>query len=176
MGNETSSQLKGLVIDKKAIEVTDFYSLNLGQLPPSSPPNSGQKKSGKSKSGENSSPGSTGVDKNKREFLAIFQNDDPLQTNFIVDGQNPLTRAIHNIKIYRHPNILKYVAAWTVGTNAFLATENCRPLSAVLSGLNDIQICIGLKSILGAVAFLVEQVSQKNKPEMVEFIVIEVSF
>lgn len=159
MGNETSSQLKGLVIDKKAIEVTDFYSLNLGHLPSSSASStSGQKKSGTSKNGSGSNS-SLGVEKVEKELLAVFQNDDPLQTNFLVDGQNPLTRAIHNIKIYRHPNILKYVAAWTVGTNSFLVTENCKPLSAVLSGLNDIQICIGLKSILGAVAFLVEQVS-----------------
>ncbi|XP_063701730.1 protein-associating with the carboxyl-terminal domain of ezrin [Culicoides brevitarsis] len=161
MGNETSSQLKGLVIDKKAIEVTDFYSLNLGQLPPSSPPTSANKKSGSNKGGS-ASPGGSTTEKVEKELLAIFQNDDPLQTNFLVDGQNPLTRAIHNIKIYRHPNILKYVAAWTVGTNAFLATENCKPLSAVLSGLNDIQICIGLKSILGAVAFLVEQAKARH--------------
>lgn len=165
MGNETSSQLKGLIIDKKAIEVTDFYSLNLGHLPSSSASSVTGTSSGhisnKKSRRQDTNAASPGVEKvEKSELVAVFQNDDPLQTNFLVEGQNPLTRAIHNIKIYRHPNILKYIAAWTVGTNAFLATENCKPLSAVLSGLNDVQICIGLKSILGAIAFLVEQVSK----------------
>uniref|UniRef100_A0A336M3N7 CSON009235 protein n=1 Tax=Culicoides sonorensis TaxID=179676 RepID=A0A336M3N7_CULSO len=166
MGNETSSQLKGLIIDKKAVEVTDFYSLNLGHLPYSSSPNSAHdsttNKNNRKSGNKNGNSQENQKLEQQQQLLAIFQNDDPLQTNFIVDGQNPLTRAIHNIKIYRHPNILKYVAAWTHGTNSFLATENCKPLSAVLSGLNDIQICIGLKSVLGAVAFLVEQAKARH--------------
>lgn len=157
MGNEVSSQLKGLVIDKKAVEVTDFYALNLGHLPISS--RSGTSTSshavGKSQKGQK-----LNNDKeSEKQLLAVFQNDDPLQTNFMVEGQNPLARAIRNIKIFRHPNILKYVAAWNIGTNSFLAAENCRPLSSMLNGgLNDVQICLGLKSILCAIIFLVEQV------------------
>lgn len=44
----------------------------------------------------------------------------------------------------------------------FLATEQCRPLMTVLSSLSDVEVCLGLKSILGAMIFLVEQAKTRH--------------
>lgn len=60
--------------------------------------------------------------------------------------------------IYRHPCILKYITSWNRGSTKILATESCRPLSLVLGSQTEIEICLGLKSILSALIFLVEQV------------------
>lgn len=58
--------------------------------------------------------------------------------------------------IYRHPCILKYVSSWRKGSEFFLAVEDVKPLAHVLSGLNGLQICIGLHSVLKALCFLHE--------------------
>lgn len=82
MGNETS-QLKGLKIDEKALEVTDHYSLNLGEIPET------EKTAGKKQ------------ETSKKQVFAIFSCDTAVATNFDVEKQAPLARAIKCMKIYR---------------------------------------------------------------------------
>lgn len=54
------------------------------------------------------------------------------------------------------------MTSWNIGTNTYLATEPCRPLAGVLPGLSDMEICLGLKSVLGALIFLVEQAKTRH--------------
>lgn len=66
--------------------------------------------------------------------------------------------------IYRHPCILKYVSSWTKGSKFHLGVEDVKPLSHVLMSQSNLQICIGLYSILKALCFLHEKaaVSHNN--------------
>jgi SCY1-like protein 3 len=69
--------------------------------------------------------------------------------------ERPLTRAIKNLKIYRHPySILKFLAT---GSDRTLVTE---PVVGSLEKqgrvMNDIQVCLGIKNVLNALIFLVE--------------------
>lgn len=59
--------------------------------------------------------------------------------------------------IYRHPTIPRYIGSWKNNGNFYLATERCRILSNILPHQNDIQICLGLKNVLGSLIFLTEQ-------------------
>lgn len=59
--------------------------------------------------------------------------------------------------IYRHPSILKFISSWERGSQKFLVTERCRPLTLDLSGQSCVQICLGLRNILCSLIFLVEQ-------------------
>lgn len=128
MGNE-SSQLKGLQIDKKAIEVTDFWSLYSGSIP----------------NGEH-----------QTTQIAIFQGE-PVVTGQLWTARSPLERATKNLMIYRHPSILRFITAWERGSMRFLATEPCRPLSMVVSTQSDIHVCLGLRNILCSLIFLLER-------------------
>lgn len=64
--------------------------------------------------------------------------------------------------LLRHPNILKFIAAWTKSGEYHLATEHARPLNLCLRSHNAIQICLGLRSILQAIAFLVEKAQVRH--------------
>lgn len=127
MGND-QSQLKGLEISRKAIQVTDYWSLYHGEIPTES----------------------------SVSTISIFQGE-TLVTGQFWTNQNPLERAIRNLKIYRHPNILKYIASWNKGSLKMLATERCRPLATCLNITSDVQICLGLRNVLCALIFLIEQ-------------------
>lgn len=132
MGNE-SSQLKGLQIDKKSIEVTDFWSLYAGSIP----------------NGEHSTQ------------IAVFQAE-PVVTGQLWTCKSPLERATKNLMIYRHPSILRFIAAWEKGSMRFLATEPCRPLSLAVSAQTDIQVCLGLRNILCSLIFLLERADVRH--------------
>ncbi|XP_055642118.1 protein-associating with the carboxyl-terminal domain of ezrin [Toxorhynchites rutilus septentrionalis] len=132
MGND-QSQLKGLEISKKAIQVTDFWSVYNGEIPTE-----------------------TSV-----SYITIFQGE-TLVTGQFWTNLNPLERAIKNLKIYRHPNILKYIASWNKGSLKMLATERCRPLATCLNITSDVQICLGLRNILCALIFLIEQANVRH--------------
>lgn len=74
---------------------------------------------------------------------------------------NPIPRVLatthhQNLMLLRHPNILKFVSAYSKSGEYTLATEHARPLSQCLKSHNAIQICLGLRSVLQAVTFLVE--------------------
>ncbi|CAD6996772.1 unnamed protein product [Ceratitis capitata] len=130
MGND-SSRLKGLVIDKNSVEANDFWTLYNAESPTTS-------------------------NEDGRQLLSIFQGE------AVVNGQlwviqGPLERAIKNLMIYRHPYILKYVTTWEQGGQKHLATERVRPLTTVLSAQSSLQVCLGLRTILCSLIFLVEK-------------------
>uniref|UniRef100_A0A2M4ADE0 Protein kinase domain-containing protein n=1 Tax=Anopheles triannulatus TaxID=58253 RepID=A0A2M4ADE0_9DIPT len=133
MGNE-QSQLKGVEISKKAIQVTDYWSLYNGEL-----------------------PNANGT----ANSISIFQGETLVAGQFWTN-QNPLERAIKNLKIYRHPYILRYHASWSKGSLKMLATERCRPLATCLNVTSDVQICLGLRNVLCALIFLLEQASVRH--------------
>lgn len=128
MGND-QSHLKGLEIEKKAIDVTDFWQIYSGEL-----------------KNENSLTTS----------ITIFQGEQVVTGQLWAD-KDPLQRATKNFKIYRHPSILRYITSWEKGSIHYLATERCKPLSMVLASQNDTQICLGLRNILSALSFLSEK-------------------
>ncbi|XP_058451811.1 protein-associating with the carboxyl-terminal domain of ezrin [Malaya genurostris] len=132
MGND-QSQLKGLEISRKAIQVTDYWSLYNGEIPTEA----------------------------STSLFSIFQGE-TLVTGQFWTNQNPLERAIKNLKIYRHPNILKYIASWNKGSLKMLATERCRPLATCLNITSDVQICLGLRNVLCAIIFLLEQANVRH--------------
>lgn len=128
MGNDQSKHLKGLEIDKKAAEVTDFWSIYSGEV-----------------KNENSLTTS----------ITIFQGE-PVVTGQLWSNKSPLQRATRNFMIYRHPSILRFITSWEKGSVHYLATERCKSLNTVLATQNDTQICLGLRNILCALSFLVE--------------------
>lgn len=132
MGND-QSRLKGLEISKKALQVTDYWSQYNGEIPTEATVSN----------------------------ISIFQGE-TLVTGQFWTNQNPLERAIRNLKIYRHPNILKYIASWNKGSLKMLATERCQPLATCLNVTSDVQICLGLRNILHALIFLIEQANVRH--------------
>ncbi|XP_068151380.1 protein-associating with the carboxyl-terminal domain of ezrin [Drosophila tropicalis] len=136
MGNE-GSKLQGLIIDKNAVEANDFWALY----------NAEQERSNTI---EEAVQGG--------QLLSIFQGEILVKGQLwsSSDGQ-PIERAIKNLKIYRHPYILKYVTTWEKSGQKHLATERVRPLSDVLPEQSDIQLCLGLRTILCSLIFLIEK-------------------
>lgn len=71
----------------------------------------------------------------------------------------PLTRAIRNLKIYRHPySIVKFLGADKILVTEFLIGS----LEKNLKNQSEIQICLGLKNILTALCFLVESAKVRH--------------
>lgn len=62
--------------------------------------------------------------------------------------------SLQHLMIYRHPFIVKYVGSWKKKSNFYLAVEEVTPLHHVLPSLNNLQIAVGLYSILKALSFL----------------------
>uniref|UniRef100_A0A1A9WET1 Phosphatase 2A Regulatory Subunit A helical domain-containing protein n=1 Tax=Glossina brevipalpis TaxID=37001 RepID=A0A1A9WET1_9MUSC len=130
MGNE-GSKLKDLKIDKNAVEANDFWALF-------------------------NAVASTTTNDEGKQYLSIFQGE-PVVNGQLWVAQGPLERAIKNLMIYRHPYILKYVTTWEQGGQKYLGTERVRPLQPVLSQQSDIEICLGLRTILCSLVFLIEK-------------------
>ncbi|XP_053961067.1 protein-associating with the carboxyl-terminal domain of ezrin [Anastrepha ludens] len=130
MGND-SSRLKGLVIDKNSVEANDFWTLYNAESPTTS-------------------------NEDGKQLLSVFQGE-PVVSGQLWVIQGPLERAIKNLKIYRHPYILKYVTTWEQGGQKHLATERVRPLTTILSTQTNLQACLGLRTILCSLIFLVEK-------------------
>ncbi|XP_019869962.1 protein-associating with the carboxyl-terminal domain of ezrin [Aethina tumida] len=134
MGND-QSQFAGTEIDEKAIEVSDFWTQHSAVI--------------------TTLPNVT----NLSVFIGELLVSGPLWKS-----QTPLEKNSKNLMIYRHPCILKYVSSWQKSSKYYLAVEDVKPLAHVLPSLNELQICIGLHSILKALCFLHEtaQVSHNN--------------
>lgn len=64
--------------------------------------------------------------------------------------------------VHRHPCIVKYVGSWHKNSKFYLAVENITPLHSVLPSLNNIQISVGLYSILKSLLFLHENASASH--------------
>ncbi|XP_037820658.1 protein-associating with the carboxyl-terminal domain of ezrin [Lucilia sericata] len=135
MGNE-GSKLKGLEIDKNAVEANDFWALF-------------------------NSVAATTTNEEGKQYLSVFQGE-PVVTGQLWVAQGPMERAIRNLMIYRHPYILKYVCTWEQGGQKHLATERVRPLQNVLSQQSDIQVCLGLRTILCSLIFLIEKAMARH--------------
>ncbi|XP_013103524.1 protein-associating with the carboxyl-terminal domain of ezrin [Stomoxys calcitrans] len=135
MGNE-GSKLKGLIIDTNAVEANDFWALY-------------------------NAVASTTSNEEGKQYLSIFQGE-PVVTGQLWLAQGPMERAIRNLMIYRHPYILKYVCTWEQGGQKHLATERVLPLSQKLKQQSDIQICLGLRTILCSLIFLVEKAMARH--------------
>ena len=82
----------------------------------------------------------------------------PLSLTPIIMNTDDL--CLQNLKLYRHPNILKYISSWRTNKTLFVATEFGQPLSLVMPDLTPMHICIGLFSILKAIIFLQEMVHE----------------
>lgn len=128
MGND-QSHTKGLEIDKKAIQTTDFWSIYNGEVR------------------NKNSPATS---------ITIFQGEQVVTGQLWVN-KSPLQRATRNFMLYRHPSILRFHTSWEKGSVHYLATERCKQLTMVLASQNDTQICLGLRNILCALIFLVEK-------------------
>ncbi|XP_055377333.1 protein-associating with the carboxyl-terminal domain of ezrin [Condylostylus longicornis] len=89
--------------------------------------------------------------------LSVFIGENVVQGQLWIT-QTPIERSIKNLMIYRHPFILKYIASW----DQHLATERVQPLATILQTQTDIQICLGLRNILCALIFLVEQAKARH--------------
>uniref|UniRef100_A0A6B2EGV2 Protein kinase domain-containing protein n=1 Tax=Phlebotomus kandelakii TaxID=1109342 RepID=A0A6B2EGV2_9DIPT len=128
MGND-HSLLKGLEIEEKATEVSDFWSVFAGEMKTDT----------------------------RTSLLTIFQGESIINSNQFWHNKNPLEKATKNLMLFRHPSILKYVSSWEKGSTKFLATERCKPLALLIKMQNPLEICLGLRNILNALIFLVEQ-------------------
>ncbi|EDV98994.1 protein-associating with the carboxyl-terminal domain of ezrin [Drosophila grimshawi] len=137
MGNE-GSKLKGLIIDKNAIEVNDFWALYNAE-----------------------SPTTCNEEGGGGQLLSIFKGE-VLVKGQLWAAQGPMERAIRNLMIYRHPYILKYMSTWDQSGQKHLATERVRPLSDVLTQQSDIQVCLGLRTILCSLIFLIERAHARH--------------
>lgn len=133
MGNE-HSQLAGLEIDEKAVEVTDFWAHHAAY-----------------------------IDSEHSTNISIFIGE-PVIGGSVWLSQTPLEKSTKYLMVYRHPSILKYISSWRRGSKYYLAVEDVKPLSHVLAQQNTLQICIGLFSIMKALIFLHEKacVSHNN--------------
>lgn len=126
MGNERSV-LRGLEIEEKAVEVTDYWMHY-----------------------------DASVHDTNIQRLSVFISEPSLHFTGTFGRPPPLERAAKNFMLHRHPCILKYISSWNKGSKFFLATEEARPLVQVIEKQNILQICIGLHSILRALIFLHE--------------------
>lgn len=131
MGNDQSTVkgIKGLDVDKKAIDSTEFWSIYNGELKNENSPTT---------------------------LITIFQGEQVVKGQ-LWTNKSPLERATRNFMLYRHPSILRFITSWEKGSVHYLATERCKTLSMVLATQNDTQICLGLRNILCALIFLVEK-------------------
>ncbi|XP_039287881.1 protein-associating with the carboxyl-terminal domain of ezrin [Nilaparvata lugens] len=135
MGNETSQPPAGLIIEENAIEVTDRWALH-------------------SASYSTGTPDPTNI--------SVFVGVPPVKNNSYV-YHSLLEKFAKNLKVHRHPCILKYVATWEKNGKGFhLATEDVKPLVQVLPNQTALQVCIGLQNILKALNFLHEMAQSSH--------------
>lgn len=137
MGNE-SSQLNGLEIEEKAVEVTDFWSQYQATIKDSC------------RYFSLKSDGS----------VSVFKGEAALGPLWAVS--TPLEKFSNNLLKYRHPCIVRYISAWQQRSTLHLATEYVQPLSQVLITQTPLQICIGLNNILRALVFLHNQAGMSH--------------
>jgi SCY1-like protein 3 len=98
---------------------------------------------------------------NSQQKISIFEDCCSSKENpfhqYTLD--RPLTRAIRNLKIYRHPySIVKFLGADKVLATEFLIGS----LEKNLKNQSEIQICLGLKNILNGLIFLVESAKVRH--------------
>ena len=69
-----------------------------------------------------------------------------------------------NLRLYRHPDILRFINVTNQGNTIYLFTEKVSPLSVVQKTQSLHQISLGLQKLIKALAFLhtVAKVSHKH--------------
>ncbi|EDW89838.2 protein-associating with the carboxyl-terminal domain of ezrin [Drosophila yakuba] len=132
MGTE-GSKLKGIIIEENEVEINKFWTVYNAKTPTKS------------------------NDERCSQLLSVFEGKVFVKTHVWSHGVGPIERAIKNLMVYRHPYILKYVATWEKSGRKYLATERVRPLDVVLAKQTDTEVCLGLRTILCALIFLVEK-------------------
>ncbi|CAF4783314.1 unnamed protein product [Pieris macdunnoughi] len=139
MGND-ASQLKGLEIDEKPTETTDFWCHYKATI----------------------RDGCRYFGLNGDGSVSVFKGETIMGPLWTVSS--PLEKFCNNILKYRHPFIIRYLSAWQQRSTFHLATEFVQPLAHVLSSQTPLQKCIGINNILQALVFLHEQggVSHNN--------------
>ncbi|CAG5041910.1 unnamed protein product [Parnassius apollo] len=139
MGNE-NSQLSGLKIEDKAIEITDFWSHYQATI------NDSCRYFSLKDDGS----------------VSVFKGEVVLGPLWVTS--TPLEKYSNNLLKYRHPCIVRYISSWQQRTTFHLVTEYVQPLSHALMIQTPLQICIGLNNVLRALVFLHEQagVSHNN--------------
>jgi serine/threonine protein kinase len=65
---------------------------------------------------------------------------------------------LQNLKVLRHPGIVKFLSLRTTSEADLLITEHVRPLMEVIDTMTPGEISVGLYSILEALSFLHEMV------------------
>lgn len=149
MGSEQSQQTADVQIDPQCVETTDYWSLFNGELPIGN----GSLKSVTLFQGEPVVPGQLWTSQSPLERAAkVCEFEDTEMFHLIKEF------ACQNLMIYRHPSILKFINTYARGSHRILVTERCKPLSIVLAVQSDVQICLGLRTILCSLVFLIEQV------------------
>ncbi|CAG9824056.1 unnamed protein product, partial [Phaedon cochleariae] len=132
MGNE-QSQLPGIDIDEKAIEVSDFWSQHSASI----------------------------IAAGNLTNLSIFIGE-IFVNGSLWTSQTPLEKCTKNLMVFRHPCIIKYISSWKNNSKFYLAVEEVIPLAQVLPKLNSLQISVGLHSVLKALHFLHENASASH--------------
>lgn len=86
------------------------------------------------------------------------QKDDEGLTVFVdtlPSASDSLLKALEtNLKLFRHPNILKFVTSCSKNGTLYLFTEKVYPLGAVLNQQTPMQVVLGLYDVLTALDFL----------------------
>lgn len=152
MGSEQSHHQRDVRVDKQSVETTDFWTLYNGEL--LHPDVGGASKQSAASSGSLTATTMTTP-------VSMFQGE-PVVAGQLWATTTPLDRATKNLMVYRHPAILKFLKSSQRGSQTILVTERCRPLAADLATQSDIQICLGLRSVLCALVFLVERAGARH--------------
>lgn len=110
---------------------------------------------------------------NSQQKISLFEDSSTSRENpfkgYTLD--RPLTRAVRNLKIYRHPfSIVKFLGSTS---DKMLVTEFLLgSLEKNLKSQSEIQICLGLKNILNGLIFLVESAKVRHLNTAIESIYI----
>ena len=149
MGNEKSIP-KGLEIDDKALEITDFWSHHSSSWHASNPQNLSVFISEPSLHSDASFGKPSPLEKAAKVHVHIIMHASLIIA--IVNDKSLI--CLQNLMLHRHPCILKYITSWSKGSKFYLATEEVKPLAQVISTQTTLQICVGLHNLLKALVFL----------------------
>ncbi|XP_028140589.1 protein-associating with the carboxyl-terminal domain of ezrin [Diabrotica virgifera virgifera] len=127
MGNEQSTNIPGIDIREKAVEVCDFWTQHSAVI----------------------------FNQESSSHLTVFIGELFMDTAYLWKSQPPLQINSKHLMIYRHPCIVKYVSSWHKDlAKYYLAVEEITPLSQEIAKLSGLEISVGLHSILKALNFL----------------------
>ncbi|XP_050312522.1 protein-associating with the carboxyl-terminal domain of ezrin [Anthonomus grandis grandis] len=147
MGNE-QSQMSDVEVDDTVTVVSDFWSQHGATI--------------------------NGSESGSSVRVTLFAGELLVEEPFWRDQQlTPLEKFSKNIKIYRHPSIVKYITSWQKSSKYYLAVEEVSPLAHLIqSHLSPMEVCLGLYSILKAIDFLHSKASVSHNNVSVASIMV----